>query len=82
MEIIYLHDRREKDAFAERAAKRFAEDNKILTYTDEEPDSGCFFAVRWGLGDDCVLVFKIDEPTVYQQLIRAFEKPVGRENDS
>ena len=72
MRMVYIENDREQQDFAERAAKKFAEDPKIVTYTDKEIEPGCFFAVRWGLGEDCVVVLKIDEfhvPTNYQNLV-------------
>jgi hypothetical protein len=75
MESIYLSERVEKDEFAKRAAKYFAENQECRTYTDEEIKSGCYFAVRWGLGEDGVVVFKIDEythPVNYMELVRAY----------
>lgn len=57
--------------FAKKAAKAF-EDPEIMTYGDSpRPECGEFFAVKWGLGADCVLVFTIgDDPTVFAQFIK------------
>ena len=55
--------------FAERAAKYFEEHHDITTYTDGEIEPGCYFAIRWGFGNDCVLVLKLDEN--YEQKIYA-----------
>ena len=61
---------REHLAFAERAAKHFAENPTHSSFGDVEPES--LLALRWGLGDDCVLVVRLaDEvPVIYAQLIR------------
>jgi hypothetical protein len=62
--------------FAKRAANRFAKDKKLTTYTDSEISQGCLFAMRWGLCDDCVVVFRLDDsftPINYQQLIKQVE---------
>jgi len=53
MESIYLNERVEKDEFAKRAAAFFAKNEKCTTYTDEDIKKGCFFALRFGLRDDC-----------------------------
>lgn len=59
--------------FAKRAADFFAKDIKHTTFTDKDIEADCLFAVRWGGGNDCVLVFKLDEcfePIVYQNEIK------------
>lgn len=59
--------------FARKAAKAFASNKEISTFTYGEITPGSFLAIRWGLGEDCVLVVKVDEnhtPTNYAQLIR------------
>lgn len=77
MECVYLDDQIEKQEFAKRAAKFFAENEKITTYTDEDIKAGCWFALRWGGRDDCVVVFKVDEnikPVNYMELVRSYIK--------
>ena len=73
MKMIYAEEVSKELDFARRAAERFAKDEKLFTYGDIE--SGGFLALRWGLGEDCVVVVKIDSdhiPTNYQQLIREY----------
>ena len=75
MRMVHLSEEHEAEEFAKRAANRFAKEEKIATFTDGEIEPGCFFALRFGLGDDCVVVFKLDEnfePTNYQQLVRQY----------
>lgn len=69
--MIFLEERRERDAFAERAAKHFKDSPHHTTYTDGDIEADALFALRWGLGEDCVVVFKIgeEEAANYQQLI-------------
>jgi len=58
-------------AFAEKAAVDFAEYPQHATYGDI--GCGLFLAIRWGMGNDCVLVVRQDEndeAVNYQQLIR------------
>lgn len=73
MRHVHESDIQDELAFAKRAAAKFAADPSVSTFTDESIARGCFFAVRWGLGDDCVLVLKLDEvhePAIYAQQIR------------
>jgi len=63
--------------FVKRAAKCFFEDEKIATYSDDTLSSGNLFAVRWGLGEDCVLVFRLSEdfePVIFAQAVRLFDE--------
>lgn len=56
--------------FVRAAAKNFQENPQHTSYGEIE--SGGYVALRWGLGNDCVLVFKLDEdfePRVYGQAI-------------
>jgi hypothetical protein len=71
MEMTYLHERQEKDAFAERAAKHFTKHPEHWTFTDGEIEARAYFALKFGLGEDCVVVFRIDdeEPLNYQQIM-------------
>ena len=59
--------------FARAAAKNFAAHPEKSTFSKGALEPGCFLALRWGLGEDCVLVVKLDEnhtPINYAQLIR------------
>lgn len=58
-------------AFARKAAAHFAVHDLHSSYGDLKP--GSLLALRWGLGNDCVLVVRLDEnfePCNYQQLIK------------
>jgi len=60
--------------FAERAARSMENNKDIYTYSDGQPAPGQLLALRWGLGNDCVLVVRLDddfEPVNFQQAIRA-----------
>ncbi len=72
MEMTYLEERQEKDLFAKRAAEHFANRPSNYTFTDGEIKSGEYFALRFGMGDDCVVVFRIDDetPVNYQNIIK------------
>ncbi len=57
--------------FAKKAAEHFASNPKHSSFGDIEP--GAFIALRWGLGDDCVLVLRLhedEEPVNFQQIIK------------
>jgi hypothetical protein len=70
--MVYVDDERARIAFAERAARRFQAHPEYWTFSDGELAPGELLALRWGLGDDCVLVLRIgeDTPVNYQQLVR------------
>lgn len=72
MRSVRPADLDEELAFMRKAADYFAANPAKSSYGDIEPDS--FLALRWGLGDDCVLVVKLAEsfqhvPTNYQNVI-------------
>ncbi len=70
MRMVDLHEQERRAAFAKRAAKKFADNPNIYTYSDESPAEDQLFAVRWGLHDRAVLVFEIkDTPEIYQDLV-------------
>lgn len=74
MRAVYASEVDAEMAFARKAAAHFARNPKHHTYTDGEIEPGCLLAMRWGLGDDCVLVLRLDErhtPTNYMELVRA-----------
>lgn len=73
MKIVSAHDIREELAFMEAAALKFASNPAMWSFSTSEIHPGCLLALRWGLGDDCVLVVKLDEfhvPTIYSQAVK------------
>lgn len=46
-------------AFADEVAADFAKNPKHWTYGTLEP--GSLLGIRWGLGEDCVLIVKLDD---------------------
>jgi len=77
MKMTYLQDEECIVEFAKRAAINFAKNPQHYTYTDGDIRSGFLFAMRFGLGDDCVVVFRIAddfEPVNFQELIRAYQQ--------
>lgn len=72
MRLINLQEEQESLAFAREAAKAFEENPKYSTYSTGVIKEGEYFAVRWGMNDRCVLIFKVSHdftPTVYTDLI-------------
>jgi hypothetical protein len=60
-------------AFAKRAALSFKNDPNMATFGGNPPEPGELFAVRWGMGEDCVLVFRLDPdfvPVNFQEAIK------------
>lgn len=76
MRAIYPSEVEDELKFAHRAAEHFAKHAEHQTFTDGEIQSGCLLAIRWGLGEDCVVVVKLDEahtPTNYMEIARKYQ---------
>jgi hypothetical protein len=78
MKHVYASDERARIAFAEEAARHFAANPAHWSYSNCKPNAiqpGELLAMRWGMGDDCVLVLRVgdDEPVIYGQLVRQIE---------
>lgn len=69
-----MKEQEELLAFAKKAARAFASNPKIVSYTNSgHLNPGELIAMRWGMGNDCVLVSKLDadfEPMNFQQLVK------------
>lgn len=71
MRIINLTEQAERTDFVMKAAGYFAKNHNKTTYTTGAIEADALFAIRWGLGQDCVLVFRIaDEPELYEYVIQ------------
>lgn len=73
MKHIYLEDKKEEEEFVLKAAKHFKENPDNNTFTEKDIEAGCWFAMRWGMDRNGVLVFKLDEyfePTNYMEVIK------------
>lgn len=73
MRILSASTVREELDFMEKAAANFASNPAVWSFSAGEITPGCLLALRWGLGDDCVLVMRLDEfhtPTVYSQAVK------------
>lgn len=81
-----LTDEKKRQIFAQKAAEAFSKDKNLYTFsekdiTSKDVPSGGFFAVRWGIMDRSVLVFKIDEeyPVInYRDLVQAQRTPEAK----
>ena len=85
MRTVKVEEEMEKISFAERASRYFALHPECLSFSDADIVPGCLLALRWGLGDDCVLVLKLDdhfEPTNYQNIIRVKRRVDSSEGES
>lgn len=70
MIMTRIEERRRQDDFAQRAARHFRDNPNHWSYTDGEIKAGEFFALRFGMGKDCVVIFTIgDDPLNYQNII-------------
>lgn len=69
-QMTTIQQHRELADFAEMAAKAFASNEQMATFSKGLPTAGDLLALRWGLGNDCVLVVRLDEnfePVNFQQ---------------
>ena len=72
MKSCYVSDVEDEIAFAKKAAEAFAKNPKYMTFSVDGVKPGALLAIRWGMGDDCVVVVKLDEnhiPTNYMNLV-------------
>lgn len=60
MITVKVEEEMERIRFADRAARYFALHPECQSFSDADISPGCLLALRWGLGDDCVLVLKLD----------------------
>jgi len=77
MKITYLDEEQKVLDFVRAAAEHFEKHPKHYSFTTGEIEPGCLLALRWGLGEDCVLIFRLDEyfqPIIFQQAINREEK--------
>ena len=72
MRMIRMEEEIKIREFALNAARDFNKNKEHRTYTNAEIKQGCLFAMRFGLDDDCIIIFKLDEdfePINYQQIL-------------
>lgn len=61
MRMSNLEEQQEKLDFVKEAAEFFKSNPSYTSYTSGRIVPGCLFALRFGLGSDCVVVFRVDE---------------------
>lgn len=71
MRSTTIHDDMTRIAFAKKAGAHFAANPKHTSYTSGAIEPGEMLALRWGLGEDCVLVLEIGDaqPVIYGQAV-------------
>ncbi len=80
MKIVDLDEDAGALAFARCAAEAMSGDPRMATFAVGYPAAGGLLALRWGLGDDCVAVMRLDhdfEPRIYPQFIDRSTTPKG-----
>ena len=72
MRIVNIAEEDERKAFALEAAAEFAANKGMWSYTRGPIERDKWFALRFGGGDDCVVVFKTHEYmeiVVYENIV-------------
>ena len=66
-----LKEEQHKLDFVRKAAEAFSKNKNLKTWTEEGLVPGHLMALRWGLGNDCVVVIRIgeDPAKLYAQVI-------------
>ena len=71
MITVDFEERERRTKFVEDAATWFSRNPEGRTYTQGEIVEGNLIGIRWGLGNDCVLVFEIAKDVeLYPQVIK------------
>lgn len=78
MRGVWPHEQDEERAFADKAAKHFADNPGHGSFSsDGDLKPGAWLALRWGGGNDCVVVLKISEdhePVNYYELVTKYTR--------
>lgn len=61
MDMMNMEEQEDKLAFVKEAAGLFSVNSRCRSYTRDGIKPGALFALRFGMGEDCVVVFRIDE---------------------
>jgi hypothetical protein len=73
MKMTTIKEQSEISQFVKNAAEYFKIYVEKSSFTSGAICGGCLFALKWGLGNDCVLVFRLDEnfePIIFQNIIK------------
>ena len=67
-------------AFVRDAAEAFAKDIRLSSWRRKDfIEDDCYMALRWGIGEDCIVVIKVDStfsPVLYAQVIEKKEPSI------
>lgn len=66
MRGIDIEEENKRQAFAKEAAEWFRTNPKGRTFTNGPLAPGKWLAIRWGAGEDCVVVLRIHE---YEEIV-------------
>jgi len=71
MKYIDIQNAAKELEFVTEAIDAFKQNKAaVTTYSTNRLAEGTLFAVRWGLENDCLLVFRVgDEPRIYKQVL-------------
>jgi len=78
MRMTSLEENNFMSSFLNDAIRCFEDNPEKYTYTETEIKAGCLFALRFGLSDDCVVIFQLDEdfePINFQKAVKPRIKP-------
>jgi len=70
---VTLSELEEQTNFVKKAASYFSKNPKKTNYTAGDIVAGCLFALRWGMDENSVLIFKLDEnhePMIFGQAVQ------------
>jgi len=59
--MTHLEEEEKLLFFITKAKEAFEKNPAYATFTEKCLVPGCLFAMRWGMGNDCILVFKVSE---------------------
>lgn len=74
MRMLNLEEQQEKLEFVKEAAEFFKQNPTYTSYTSGKIVPGCLFALRFGLGGDCVVVFRIDDDFPVENFTQVIDK--------
>lgn len=79
MRSINIEEENERQAFAKKAAECFRLNPGYRTFSDGPLAPGKWLGIRWGAGEDCVVVLKIHE---YEEIVNYTNIILREENAS
>lgn len=74
MRMTNLEEQQEKLEFVKKAAECFKNNPSYTSYTSGRIVPGCLFALKYGLFDDYVVVFRIDEDSLVENFKHVIDR--------